>query len=187
MRATLALLLLACAWPGAAQALRCDGRVVSAGDHAFELRSRCGEPFWIERYSEVLIAGEQGPLEQRIERPVEAWYYNFGPNQLMRRMLLVDDRLVREDTLGYGYRRLGEDCRLDQLAPGLSNAEIVARCGEPASRTLRYADRIERKGGIARLRVIRREQWVYQPPAGRQPRLLTFIDGVLARVELLDR
>jgi hypothetical protein len=173
---------------GTAQALRCEGRVVDRGDHAIQVRERCGEPYWIDGYSEFLITGQRGPLEQRVERQVEAWYYNFGPNKLLRRLLFVDDRLVREDSLGYGYTELGRDCRLDALPIGTPAGVIVARCGEPGSRRERYADLTQRDdSGIARQRVVRREEWVYDLERDRDLRLLRLLDGRLQGVERLDR
>lgn len=181
--ACLGLCLLAVA---PAHALRCAGRIVEIGDHAYELRKRCGEPYWVDRYSEWLVLGERGPFEQQIERRVEAWFYNFGPNRLLRRLVLRDNRIVREDSLGYGYTTLGRACNLDALVAGTSTGEIVARCGAPATQESRYASEIVRDGsGLARQRVIRREEWVYEP-AARAPRLLTLVDGTLARVERLD-
>lgn len=187
MNRVLAAVLLMCA-ATQAQALRCDGRVVGPGDHAIQVRERCGEPFWIDAYTEVLIAGEFGPLEQRRERPVEAWYYNFGPNRLMRRLLLVDDRLLREDSLGYGYTTLGTDCRLDALPVGTAAGVIVARCGEPGSRRERWREVTRRDGaGNARRRYLRDEDWVYDTGANRDLRLLRLVDGTLQAVERLDR
>jgi len=182
--AAAALLLL---YVAPVHALRCNGRIVEEGDHAYELKKRCGEPYWVEHYSEWLVLGEGSRLEQQIERSLEAWYYNFGPNKLLRRMVLRDNRIVREDTLGYGYSRLGQNCDLDALAPGMSNGEIVARCGTPAAQDTRYANEIVRdRGGVARQRAIRREEWVYETP-GRDHHLLILIDGTLSRVERLDR
>ena len=37
----------------------------------------------------------------------EAWYYNFGPRQLLRRLVFRDGFLVREETLGYGVDEIG--------------------------------------------------------------------------------
>jgi hypothetical protein len=54
-----ALLLLAAA---EARALRGDDRVVDIGDHAIQVRERCGEPFWIDADAELLVQGEHGPL-----------------------------------------------------------------------------------------------------------------------------
>ncbi|MFN7550205.1 MAG: DUF2845 domain-containing protein [Pseudomonadota bacterium] len=187
MNRTLAALLLLCA-AAEAQALRCDGRVVDVGDHAIQVRERCGEPFWIDAYTEVLVQGEYGPLEQRVERPVEAWYYNFGPNRLLRRLLLVDDRLLREDSLGYGVAAIGADCRLDALPVGTPAGALVARCGEPASRRDRWREIIRRdSAGNAHRRFVRDEDWVYDLGASRDRRLLRLVDGVLQGVERLDR
>lgn len=172
---------------GPAHALRCSGRIVELGDHAYELQKRCGDPYWVERYSEWLVLGERGPFERQIERTVEAWYYNFGPSKLLRRMLLRDNRIVREDTLGYGYATLGRNCNLDALPPGASSGEIVARCGTPTVHDTRYANEIVRDGaGAARQRAIRREEWVYEFP-GRDPHLLLLIDGTLSRIQRLDK
>lgn len=172
---------------GDAEALRCNGRVVSEGDHRFEVEERCGEPYWVERYSEYIVVGEFAPVQQTVERRIEAMYYNFGPNQLMRRLVFVDNRLQREQTLGYGYRALGRDCDLDALVPGLSTGEVVARCGLPAADDQRYFERVIRDGaGNARERVIRQDEWMYRKPQ-RAPRLLTFVDGHLETVERLKQ
>jgi hypothetical protein len=184
------LFALALLWvSGDALALRCDGRVVDRGDHAIQVRERCGEPYWVDGYSEFLIAGEDGPLEQRIERTVEAWYYNFGPSKLLRKLVFVDDRLVREETLGYGYATIGTDCRLDTLPAGTPSGVIVARCGSPASRRERYGDvtRRDDASGIARRRVVRQEDWVYDVGRSRDLRLLRILDGRLQGIERLDR
>ncbi len=172
---------------GDAFALRCKGRIVSTGDHRFEVEERCGEPYWIESYSEYRIIGEFAPVQQTIEQRLEAWYYNFGPNQLLRRLVFVDNRLVREDTLGYGYRQLGASCELDAFLPGLSTGEIVARCGTPAADDTRYFERVVRDGeGNARRRFLRQDEWLYRL-TGRAPRLLTFLDGRLEQVERLKK
>lgn len=185
-RALLALALLACATPAAA--LRCDGRLVERGDHAIQIAERCGAPFWIDAYTEVFVAGEFGPLEQRAERAVEAWYYNFGPNRLLRRLLLVDDRLVREDSLGYGVATLGADCRIDALPAGTPAGVLVARCGEPLSRRERWREVTRRDGaGNARRRFIRDEDWLYDVGTNRDRRLLRLVDGVVQGVERLER
>ena len=171
-----------------AEALRCHGRVVSEGDHRFEVQERCGEPFWVETYREYFVVGEFAPVQQTVERRIEAMYYNFGPNQLMRRLVFVDNRLQREQTLGYGYRTLGKACDLDALVPGLSTGEVVARCGLPAADDQRYLQRVVRDGaGNARERVIRQDEWMYRTSSQRAPRLLMFVDGQLESVERLRK
>jgi hypothetical protein len=183
----LVLLLLSIALP--AQALRCNGRLVDPGDHALQVRERCGEPFWIDSYSEWLISGERGPLERRVERNVEVWFYNFGSNRFIQRLVFRDDRLQHEESLSYGFDRASKNrCNLDTLPTGISNGEIIARCGPPKSRRERYADQIERDGqGNARVRVQRQEDWIYDTGASRDYRLLLIVDGRLYETERLDR
>ncbi len=186
MKSTLIALLLIVAMP--AQALRCNGRLVDPGDHALQVRERCGEPFWTDRYSEWLVRGERGPLEQRVERTVEVWFYNFGSNRFMQRLVFRDDRLQREEGLGYGFDRKPKKCNLDMLLPGISNGEIIARCGLPQSQRERYGDLIERDGqGNARVRVLRQEDWIYDPGSSRDYRLLLLVDGRLEQTQRLDR
>lgn len=184
-RAALALAFLAAA--GDALALRCSGRIVGTGDHRFEVEERCGEPFWVERYSEYQVIGEFAPVQRTIEHRIEAWYYNFGPNTLMRRLVFLDNRLQREDTLGYGYTSLGTNCDLDALPPGSSTGEVVARCGTPAADDTRYVEQVVRDGaGNARERIIRQDEWMYRR-SSRAPRLLTFNDGRLESIERLRK
>lgn len=185
VRSLILLALASAATP--AHALRCAGRLVDQGDHAVQVARRCGEPYWVEAYTEWLVLGEDSALEQQIERPVEAWYYNFGPERLMRRLIFRDDRLVREDTLGYGFRGDGA-CKLDTLMRGMSTGEVIARCGEPETNTLRYRQVVARDGvGNARRRLVRHEEWTYDPGRGRDLRLLIFDDGTLDAIERLDR
>ena len=186
MRALFLFALLGCfALP--AHALRCNDRIVTTNDHAFEVRQKCGAPYWVEPFDEILVLGENSPLEQRVQRKVEAWYYNFGPNALMRRLLFRDNRLVKEETIGYGYTELGTECELGALVPGLSTGEVVARCGQPVDRDVRYQERILRNHvGMAQRRILRMDEWLY-PAGSRDPYLLRFYDGKLDAVERIDR
>jgi len=182
-----AIALLCASTMGDALALRCKGRIVSTNDHRFEVEERCGEPYWVERYSEYQVIGEFAPLQRTIEHRIEAWYYNFGPNTLMRRLVFLDNRLRREDTLGYGHVTLGKDCDLDALVPGLSTGEVVARCGTPAADDTRYVEQVVRDGaGNARERIIRQDEWMYRQ-GSRAPRLMTFQDGRLETIERLRK
>ena len=95
--------------PGTALAFRCGTRLVHEGDSAGEVRAKCGEPTEVHQ-SAVLrppVFWRHGRAWQvpggAIERPVETWTYNLGPNRLMRRLRLEDGIVVEIDTLGYGY------------------------------------------------------------------------------------
>lgn len=186
IRWLLVLMALACA--GNAYALRCGSRVVATGDYDFQVRDRCGEPYWIASYGELLVAGAGGPIERRVERVFDDWYYNFGPNQLVHRLRFRDGRLIRIDTLGYGSHGIGGDCSDIDLARGTTPGEVVLRCGAPESRTARYRDILIRDAfGNERIRPVRHEEWIYRFPRSRFVRLAIFIDGRLDRVEHIPR
>ena len=185
MRLLILLALLLATTP--AFALRCNSRVVSTGDHALTVLDRCGEPYWIDRYSTQVVTGEFSAVERSFDVDTEAWYYNFGPNRLLHRLVFRDNRLLREDTLGYGYSKLGTDCDLDMIAVGTTNGEIVARCGQPTSSDSRYAEIVERDGnGNAQRRLVRREEWMFRE-GRRDPHLFILVDGVVSRVDRLPR
>ncbi|MGL6291493.1 MAG: DUF2845 domain-containing protein, partial [Silanimonas sp.] len=73
-----------------ADALRCGSRVVDRGALDVQVLSRCGDPYWRTPRGEFFIRGEGGPVEQRFERRIEDWYYNFGPSRLVVRLRFID-------------------------------------------------------------------------------------------------
>jgi hypothetical protein len=127
-----ALLLFAIA--PAAHALRCGSRLTGNGDYDFQVRDRCGEPYWIEDHYRLIVTGADSPLQNVQQIVYTAWFYNFGPSRLMVRFLFRDGRLLREDTLGYGVNNLGDSCSPTKLISGMSSGELVAYCGQPLSR-----------------------------------------------------
>ena len=175
---------LALASPSA-QALRCGNRLVSDGERAFSVRERCGDPYWSERSTRIEILGRDGPIELQREVEFEAWYYNFGPRHLLRRLDFRDGRLVHESTLGYGVDEIGSDCGPSRFVEGMDAGELVARCGEPASRQ-RLADTIVQRPapGIERWQGVQREEWIYDFGAGRFTRSVQVVDGRVVEVSL---
>lgn len=181
LRALLTLAVLTFA--GEAEALRCGGRVVALGDHDFQVRHRCGEPYWIDQYAELRVHGAGGPFERRSERVFDDWYFNFGPNRLVQRLRFRDGRLVKIETLGYGRHGISERCEDVDLSPGTTLGEVALRCGPPTSRTSRYRDVVVHDRHGHRIRPVRHEEWLYARPGSRFARLAIFIDGRLDRVE----
>ena len=119
---------------GEAQALRCGSRVVDRGALDVQVVARCGEPYWRTSRAELFVRGEAGPVEQRIERRIEDWYYNFGSSRLVVRLRFIDGALADEQTLGYGQPGVGGRCTATALQRGLSEGEVVLRCGPPRPR-----------------------------------------------------
>ena len=71
----------------AAFALRCGSRVIADDARDFQVRDRCGEPFWSESWLGVDVVGRDSPLERQREVQWSVWYYNFGPRALMLRLV----------------------------------------------------------------------------------------------------
>jgi hypothetical protein len=179
----IALLCLLSALAAPAYALRCGTRVVDDGDRDLAVRERCGEPFYIDQFSSVSVQGADGPLETQVEDVYDVWYYNFGPRKLMVRLLFLNGRLQHEETLGYGVTTLGDSCNIDSLATGTSAGEIVAYCGEPASRRNQRRANVRRDNfGNERYTPVRVEEWTYDFGGSRLLRVLTLQNGRLLNV-----
>lgn len=95
--------------PAQADGMRCGSQLVRDGDGRDKVLKLCGEPAEIEnrsilrrpsyrRGNRIIHFGDA-----QVEVPIEIWTYNFGPNQLMRRVRFVDGVVEEIDTLGYGY------------------------------------------------------------------------------------
>ena len=155
-----ALLLLAIA--PAAHALRCGSRITSSGNYDFQVRDRCGDPYWIEDHYELVISSADSPIQSAQQIVYTAWFYNFGTSRLMVRMLFRDGRLLREDTLGYGVNDIGDSCGPTKLLSGMSSGELVAYCGEPLSRNTQPGATLRRlaRGAFVETENYR-EDWVY--------------------------
>lgn len=179
----MALLLAACN----AAALRCNGRVVETGDYDFQVRERCGEPYWISDDSTLLVADAYGPVLHRAVQQVQDWYYNFGSSSLVQRLVFVDGRLQQIDSLGYGRTRVGTNCGDIAFLRGTREGELVLRCGPPAARYLRYRDSAYYTPyGYAYTQPSRYEEWRYPKPDSRDTRLVIMVEGRIERVEDVD-
>lgn len=187
LRYCFVILALLLASPSAL-AMRCGNRVVTDGLQDVQVRERCGEPFWTDRYTNIEVLGANGPLER--QRPVqfEVWYYNFGPRQLLRRLVFRDGVLTREDALGYGVATIGADCNPNHVSAGLSAGELVARCGEPAGRRDLSETIVRRPApGVELWRDHRREEWLYDFGDRRLLRRVWLVDGLVASVDTPPR
>jgi hypothetical protein len=168
-------------------ALRCGTRIVTAGAQDFQVRDRCGEPFYADTYTTTEVFGAHGPVQQFRDVQYDIWYYNFGPRYLMRRFVFRDGVLAREETLGYGVDEIGDDCNPNRDYRGVSVGELVARCGEPASRRTNYDTLVRSAPGYARYRDQRREDWIYDFGEDRLLRVFRLIDGRVEDIDAISR
>jgi hypothetical protein len=84
----------------------CDVSAVKVGDTKLDVLTRCGDPALMEMRKENLALGSsQGALvlSRQAPRDVEVWTYDFGPQQLVRFVVLADGRVIRVDTGSHGY------------------------------------------------------------------------------------
>ena len=103
--ALLALLIVPTA--ASADAMRCGSKLISDGDPIEKVLEYCGEPTqtqrtWIVRQPRFEYGGQEIPFPGTDEVPVDLWTYDFGPNQLMRRIRFVAGKVDSIETLEYG-------------------------------------------------------------------------------------
>ena len=114
--------------PVSASAMRCGSALINKGDSQAKVLARCGEPATrssrhalrsgtYARVTGIRIDGATGDESLTATRSesgrhyvygssevlIEAWVYNFGPNQLMRQVTFANGIVEDVKTLGYGY------------------------------------------------------------------------------------
>ena len=89
--------------------MRCGNKLVVEGDTQETTRAKCGEPSSVDvktimRRPTYWRNGRLIPYgREQVEKRVEFWTYNFGPNKFMRRVRFVDGLAEEIETLGYGH------------------------------------------------------------------------------------
>ena len=109
-----AVILLALSWNASAESMECGQRIISEGDSVAKVATLCGNPTQVDHTSIIRSAGGSFVNGQwvasaggQIEIPVEVWLYNLGPDRLMRQIRFEDGRVVKIETLDYGYLEKG--------------------------------------------------------------------------------
>ena len=179
--------LLAALWLQPAEALRCGRNLVKEGDPVSRAVRYCPEPFWVERWEApgpLPVPGGFGYQPYPVVTDAfEAWYINFGPRKLMRRLLFRNGYLQQEQTLDYGFSRLPvNDCSaLDLEQAGDTIGSVYAHCGPP-DHEYSYPHTINtgRPGTLGQAITVYRYVWTYYPRNGL-PRELHFQEGQLVR------
>ena len=164
----------------AAASMRCDGGIANTGDRSFEVQRLCGEPDLREPLR-ITVAGD-GTITTAVER----WYYNAGPQRLIRTVDFQDGRAQRFAAGDYGYQRFpGSRCRAQQLRRGMTRMELLGDCGPPdAKQTLPpIRPGLAGDGGAFSQTVPAREEWYYDFGSGHLPRIVTLESGRVTRVE----
>lgn len=115
------------AWPSSVIALRCGNELISVGDPEFRVKEACGPPTAIKGLG-------YGHYDYQGTR--EIWYYDLGPNRLLRILHFRNGRLRRIETErrpeGLGGERAR--CTPSLISRGMTELELLKRCGEPDQR-----------------------------------------------------
>ncbi len=123
------LVCTALAWASPVRAddsLRCRSRIVAVEAIAPSVLAACGEPAYRDVWS--FYDDNFG----RYVGDTEVWYYNFGPNQLLRMLKFRNGRLTDIDTDGYGFSAVPSGrCEPGDIIDGLSKYRLALYCGEP--------------------------------------------------------
>jgi Protein of unknown function (DUF2845) len=85
--------------------MSCQGGIVSIGDTAGEVVSKCGQPAYAtQREQKKVTEGSKSSRETVITTvTIDDWTFNFGPNQFQYRLLLENGRVASIESLNYGY------------------------------------------------------------------------------------
>jgi hypothetical protein len=180
VRVALSLLLMLAAAPAAADALRCDNRLVTTGARVYEVLRACGEPDYREPVRDVFLYGHI------LLRTEEIWYYNRGPRELIRILRFRDGRLEAVRSGGYGFNpdaRAG--CRPHDLRAGMSGLELIQRCGEPDHREIRTRTQLRQpeRRSPHHVLVTYEEEWTYDFGPAHFDRIAVLVGGTVVRVE----
>lgn len=165
-------------------AFRCGSALVDIGDWPVEVKERCGEPDYVAVYPAETIAG-LGVIDT-----IEHWYYNPGPHRLIRRLEFRNGELYREDSLGYGFVvGEGNHCPSRFLTDGLSEYEVVSRCGEPLSQRV-YWQALDTHGSgypLAGVTVVPIKEWLYDFGRNEFRRVVVLQNGMVIEVRTEDK
>ena len=175
----------------ATNSMKCGTRLVTTGDTKAEVLARCGAPDWRDEWSEKIIEDFAGLNERRISVERERWIYNFGPQKFLRFLVFQNGRLANITTGDHGFRpdsRPSGHCDVDKLKAGLSQYEVLQRCGEPFFRDSRDEEVFSAISGQNRRLVERRvDEWTYNLGPNRFMRILTFKNGRLKQIVTGDK
>lgn len=171
--------------------LRCGNRLVSLGDNKAEVLIKCGAPAWKDAWSDQEIDNVNTVNALRISVERERWVYNFGHNTFLRFLVFENGRLAKITTGGYGYdgrHPADKPCDTGEIQIGITQYDILQRCGEPAFRDTRQEEQlIAIDEHTNRLTINRIDEWTYNFGPNRFLRILKFKNGELVSVETGDR
>jgi hypothetical protein len=184
-----------------AESMRCQGGLIATGDSKLDLLGKCGRPALRDEQGEErsrleVDTGSSTSTSRTVVGSLERWTYNFGPNQFIQVVTLEGGTVTGIERGGYGYDLGGAGpapvlrrarCGHLGLHEGDTAFDLLARCGEPATRDLKVvvlAEAIPAEAGrLAERRTGTVEIWTYDFGPSVLVRRLTLADGKVRQVE----
>lgn len=177
--------------PATSDTLRCGNRLVSVGNNKAEVLIKCGSPAWKDAWTDVVINNVNTVNALRVNVDRERWIYNFGRNSFLRILLFENGRLVKITTGDYGYNAShpsARSCDSGEMQTGVTQYEILQRCGEPAFKDSRQEEQLTSiDEHNNRLSIKRIDEWTYNFGPNKFLRILKFENGRLVEVKTGDR
>jgi hypothetical protein len=88
-----------------ADSVSCTGGIISTGDRSADVYAKCGSPDFRDSHQEEVVQRIDADTKKKVYITVEEWTYNFGPNQLIRILVLKNGEVVEIRTGNYGYQK----------------------------------------------------------------------------------
>lgn len=170
-------------------AVGCGDNLAKEGATRYDILNLCGEPDWRDGWNHAEARGVWSPIELYNSVFVEQWYYNRGPDRLIRLFTFHNLRLVRIDHLGYGWvPRRSRQCKPDMFLLGMSKYEVWFHCGDPAWAESSGGGQVIRPGvGLGYYSEVHFDTWIYDFGTSRFQRILYFQNGFLNHSEVGER
>lgn len=166
----------------------CGSRIVSEGDLKAEVQIKCGEPSWTNVRREEIVEKLGDAFKRRSFVTVEEWFYNLGPQSLLRILRFRDGILVNIETSGYGFLpdapARAECYDGTRFMTGDTELDTIVKCGPPDSKETKEEEvRLKLDATTERRVTVRVESWFYNFGPSRLVYVLKFTDGRLKEIE----
>lgn len=161
-------------------ALRCGTSLVSNGDWPIEVEERCGPPDYVAEYPSATVPG-LGVIQTEMH-----WYYNPGPQRFIRRLTFRNGKLANVESLGYGFHVDDSgSCGPSTLRHIQNEYELIARCGEPASKRAEWQLPTPRKRSETWqvLQPVLVQHWLYDFSNNQFRQVVTLKNGRVVNIE----
>lgn len=181
---SLAIIILSLLTMQNAFAFRCGNDLVVTGDSKLSVANKCGQPDWVDRWSEEVIDFPDTDFERRAVRINERWLYNPGPRQFIRIITFNGSTVSAIETAGRGFipASFKGRCDFDSLSLGASPGVVAGRCGEPDAKEQRYESASHSIPGGRRRVSVTVDEWTFNLGPTHFMRILTFRNGELIEI-----